>query len=83
MMTQIQDRVIFEVAMSLNDGRALVIARVDDLSALYIVHADENETDGYSDNLSDTDSLPDDEQWPEPPQAMIDEARALAVGTAE
>jgi hypothetical protein len=61
-----------------NKARALVIASIDyrgiEASATYEVEAN---SEGYSENLSDTDTWPGPDGWPEPPQSDIDEAREL------
>lgn len=72
-----RERVEFEVAHSLNEGQALVIACVDDISATYIVAAEEKDDPGYS--YADTDTWPLSGDWPDPPADLIDEARELAA----
>ncbi len=67
--------------MSLNDGEGLVIGRItlDDkeYSATYIVDA-KGKIDLSDD---DTDALPGDLGWPDPPKKYVKSAKALAKGT--
>ena len=84
--TYLVEQVTFELAPSTNADQCLIVATLGEESATYVVAADEHDSDnGWSDTDTDTWPGPTDTYWPEPPDALISEAREQAklVGIGE
>lgn len=76
---RLRKQVEFEVEHSINAGEALIIARLGDASASYMVAEEQDDDGGYS--HMDSNNWPGPKgEWPDPPDALIAEARELATG---